>query len=156
MAQHRRFASRHRDRERLPIGGAEFHQIGAVIFRAVDGDFVPLLGHAYIAARSSLPSLNRGEMELPAEFADVGLLKHQLTGALPVRAEFPLLRQADHVGPGVRGDQSVNSRNTSSRPDLGQVHFASRPALSIEVPERVLFGLKCSLSSKMFPFGYFS
>src|SRR5260370_8032359 len=109
MAHHRRFASRHLDRERLPIVGAEFHQIGAVIFRAVDGDFVPLLGHAYIAARSSLPSLNRGEMELPAEFADVGLLKHQLTCALPVRAESPLLRQADHVTPSFRVAHSVTN-----------------------------------------------
>src|SRR5438034_35158 len=56
-----------------------------------------IIGATPEVARSSLPSLNRGEIELPAEFADVGLLKHQLTGALPVRAEFPLLRQADHV-----------------------------------------------------------
>jgi hypothetical protein len=40
MAEHCCFSSRHRDCERLAIGGAELHKIGAIGFRAEDGDFV--------------------------------------------------------------------------------------------------------------------
>jgi hypothetical protein len=48
----------------------------------VPSDLEPAAAHAYIAARSSLPSLNSASPKLPAELADVGLLKQQLSGAL--------------------------------------------------------------------------
>jgi hypothetical protein len=51
--------------------------------------------------QDKLGVVEKGQLDLVAERVNVGFHKQQLAGPLPLLAQFPILRQAEHIGSGI-------------------------------------------------------